>query len=248
MTKTSHRPIATALAALCVAAAPAVARAESPKPVFPKLATFDVQLEGVQKSSWEYRHTQQHGCDSNAHDYGRESYRFRSRKLRVQAQLHDGRVFFTTERGPATLSVRGTVKREAELNHSSIQDCAIGGAGVGGEQPQPDLDCGARRVKQKVTLDYSALYEDFVVIDDGLWDARSPFANCPTGGYAFPRLLTQDSEGEQIGQKLPAEDLFRHGKSIVIARGVNRSPRPDAEQWHYASIRWTASFTRVRGR
>ena len=239
MTTTLQRALAGAVSMLAVAAAPAAAE-ES------KLATFDVQLKGVQQSSWEYHHAAQHGCDTNSDDYGRETYRFKSRKKRLQAFWDGSRVFFATKRGPVSLSVSGKVVREAELNHSPGGTCNIGGGGAG--QPQTALDCGTRRVRQKVTIDYSALLEDFVVIDDGLWDARSPFTNCPAGSFQFPRLLTLDTDGDPIGQELPAEDLFRHGKSIVIARGVNKSRVPGAEQSYHASIRWSASFTRVRGR
>ena len=239
MTTTARRVFAAALVTLGVAAAPAFAE-ES------KLATFDVQLKGVQESNWEYHHTAQHACDTNSDDYGRETYRFHSRKLRVQAFWDGRRVFLSTARGPATLRVRGKVNREAELHHSPGGKCNVGGGGGGTPQEQP-LDCGIRRVRQKVTIDYSALREDFLVIDDGMWDFQSPFSNCPAGSYQFPRLLTLTTGGDVIGQELPAEDLMRYGTSIVVARGVNKSRVAGAEQSYYASIRWTATFTRVRG-
>jgi hypothetical protein len=239
MTTTLKTAVAAAVATLAVAGSAAAEESE--------LATFDVQLKGVQESSWEYHHTAQHACDTNADDSGRETYRFHSRKRRVQALLGGGRVYFMTKRGkPATLSVSGKVNREAELHHSPGGKCNVGGGGGGTPETQP-LDCGVKRVKQKVTVDYSALKEDFITIDDGTFDFQSPFSNCPAGSYQFPRLLTLTTGGDVIGQKLPAEDLMRYGKSIVVARGVNKTSRFAAEQSYYASIRWTASFTRVRG-
>jgi hypothetical protein len=69
--------------------------------------------------------------------------------------------------------------------------------------------------------------------------------NCPTGSSdQFPQLMAWDGQDRRIGQSLPADDLFRYGKSIVVARGSKTQRVPEASA--YSDITWTASFTRVR--
>jgi hypothetical protein len=224
-----------ALAALGLAAAVApIAEARPP--------SFDVELSGVQKTTWEKHHIAEGGCDVSIDGRGAETYRFRSQRLRVRAIRIPGGVLLVAGRNSARLRLSGTVTRSGEILFGPGEICSEGD-GSGSSAPAAP-DCGARRVKGIVEIGFSIRPSDLLVISDGLLDGRDVFRNCPTGASdQFPALMGLDDRGRRIGQRLPARDLFSHGKNVVIARGT--SSVTGGETTSTTSIRWTASFTRV---
>jgi len=225
--------IALTALGLAVAAAPAA----DARPV-----RFDVELSGIQKTTWEKHHIAEAGCDVSIDGRGSEAYRFRSKPLRVRAVRIPGGVLFVSGRGPARLRLSGTVTRAGEVILGPGEICSEGN-GTGTPAPTAP-DCGTRRVRGTVELGFSTRPNDLLVIDDGLLGGRDVFRNCPTGASdQFPALMGLDDRGRRIGQRLPARDLFGHGKNVVIARG-SKSVR-GGETTSTTSIRWTASFTRV---
>lgn len=229
------RNSAIALAALGLATTAAPAAEARP-------ASFDVELSGVQKTTWEKHHISEGGCDVPMDGRGSETYRFRSQRLRVRAIRIPGGVLLTAGRGPARLRLSGTVTRSGEVLVGPGEICSEGD-GTGTPAPTAP-DCGTRRVKGAVEIGFSVRPADLLVIGDGLLDGRDVFRNCPTGASdQFPALMGLDGRGRRIGQRLPARDLFAHGKNVVIARGSKSVI--GGETTSTTSIRWTASFTRV---
>lgn len=219
-----------------------IAAAATPAAAATRPASFDVELSGVQKTTWEKHHIAEGGCDVSIDGRGSETYRFQSRRLRVRAIRSPGGVLLIAGRGPARLRLSGTVTRAGEVLVGPGEVCS---EGTGGGSPTPaPPDCGTRRVKGVVEIGFSVRPNDLLVISDGLLDGRDVFRNCPTGASdQFPALMGMTDRGRRIGQRLPARDLFGHGKNVVIARG-SKSVR-GGELTSTTSIRWTASFTRV---
>ncbi len=225
-----------ALAALGLAAFAAAPAAEA------RPATFDVELEGVQTTTWEKHHINEGGCDVSIDGRGAETYRFRSKPLRVQAIRSPGGVLIIAGRGPARLRLSGTVKRSGDIIVGPGEVCSEGD-GTGSPPPTPS-DCGTRKVKGIVEIGFSTRPADLLVISDGLLDGSDVFRNCPAGASnQFPALMGLDDRGRRIGQRLPARDLFTQGQNVVNARGTT-SVR-GGELTSTTSIRWSASFKRV---
>jgi hypothetical protein len=231
------RNAAIALAALGIAAGAAVPAAEA------RPATFDVELSGVQTTTWEKHHIAEEGCDVSIDGRGSETYRFHSQRLRVQAIRSPGGVLIIAGRGPARLRLSGSVTRSGEVIVGPGAEVCSEGDGTGSPAPPPS-DCGTRKVKGIVEIGFSTRPADLLVISDGLLDGSDIFQNCPTGAKdQFPALMGLDDRGRRIGQRLPARDLFTHGQNVVIARGTG-SVR-GGELTSTTSIRWSASFKRV---
>ncbi len=235
------RAILPALALALVVAAPAGVASAASTGV--RAAELTVQLEGVQRTTWEKHHFSEGGCDVAIDGSGSEAYRFRSPKLRVHA--------YKTPAGVALVGAKGEPCAQSDIWPGDVVTCTPGSAvrvdlGDGaGEATQPaPPDCGTRQVAGTAAIGFGGRADDLVIIAPGLDEPKDPFVNCPTGTRdQFPNLLTRSDAG-QIGRRLPARDLFRYGQNIVVARGT-RSYR-DSETSVSTSIRWTATFTRVK--
>ena len=70
-----------------------------------------------------------------------------------------------------------------------------------------------------------------------------PFANCPSGGHAFPTLVGTQ-EGAPMRAELPRSELFdrKLGKIIVIARG--QESETVGEHTYLTKVRWVVTFER----
>jgi hypothetical protein len=229
------RTSAIALAALSLAAVAAPAAQAAPP-------RFDVELSGVQTTTWEKHHISEGGCDVPMDGSGAETYRFRSQRLRVQAIRSPGGVLIVAGRGPALLRLSGTVTRSGHILVGPGEICSEGDGT--GTPPPPPPDCGTKRVKGAVEIGFSTRPSDLLVISDGLLHGSDVFRNCPTGASdQFPALLGADDHGRRIGRRLPARDLFTHGQNIVLARGTKSVT--NGELTSTTTIRWSASFKRV---
>ncbi|HYC82201.1 MAG TPA: hypothetical protein VEB65_10470 [Solirubrobacterales bacterium] len=227
--------LALALATLALAAVAAPAAEAEP-------AQFDVELSGVQKTTWEKHHISEGGCDVPMDGRGAETYRFHSKRLRVRAIATPGGVVLASTQGSALLRLSGTVTRSGEILVGPGEECSSGDGT--GTPSSPTPDCGTRKVKGAVEIGYSIRPADLLVISDGSLHGSDVFAECPTGvADQFPLLMAYDDRGRRIGERLPTRDLLTHGQNVVIARGTKRVS--GGELTSTTTIRWTASFKRV---
>lgn len=225
--------LAFAMLALAAVAAPA-AGAEP--------ARFDVELSGVQKTTWEKHHISEGGCDVPMDGRGAETYGFHSKRLRVRAIATPSGVVLASTRGSALLRLSGTVTRSGEILLGPGEECSSGD-GTGTPQSRAP-DCGTRKVTGAVEIGFSIRPADLLVISDGSLHGSDVFAECPTGASdQFPLLMAYDDRGRRIGERLPTRDLLSHGQNVVIARGTKRVS--GGELTSTTTIRWTASFKRV---
>jgi hypothetical protein len=233
-------PLAAAVAAALIGAVPAAA---APRP---RLATFEVVVEGVQTTTWTKHHEREFPCDVGIDGEGRETYRFTARRpSRVTAMWVPGArdpISLFSGHGAAAVYLRGTVTRQGRLDVTPGEACASGD-GTGTAAPEP-ADCGTiRGLADIAEVRFDTTRRSLLVLDDALTPAgRDPFSNCPGGG-GWPDLLQADDAGRRIGRVLPAADLLAHGQNVVLARG-SRTDR-SAEGTATTTIRWTASFKRV---
>jgi hypothetical protein len=235
-------PIAVGLAAIAATAATAAAAVPAASAAAPRPARFDVELSGVQQTTWEKHHVSSGGCDVPIDGEGAETYRFHSRRLRVRALSTPTGLVLIGEKGPALLRLSGTVARSGRMTVGAGEVCS---SGDGTTAPPPKApDCGTRRVRGAVEVGFSTRPADLLVISDGQLDGRDAFATCPTGASdQFPTLMAYDDHRRRVGQRLPAHDLLSHGQNIVIARATKRVR--DGELTSTTTIRWSASFRRV---
>ncbi len=235
------RRLAIPLAAAASLAVPGSAAA-APAPV--QMAQFTVQVEGVQRTSWEHHHISEGGCDVPIDGSGSETIRFRSGTLRVTAYRTASGLQLSGPRGEPALKLKGTVSRQGRVDVGPGEVCSYGDGT--GEAPAPlPSDCGTRAVRSTAAIGFGVRPGDLVVLVPGVGLPRDPFANCPTGASEqYPQLLARDDAAKQIGRRLPARDLFAYGQHVVVGRG-SRTQR-GGERFSTTAIRWTATFTRVR--
>lgn len=241
-------PVLAAALALAATAATAGA-ADQPKV---KKAWFMVTLEGVQRDQWNAFHQGgAHRCDATVSQKGSEVVRFHSKPVLMQATDMEGLsnpvLFKNTGKGQAPdlypFRLRGTVKRQSSITASPVpRDCS--GTGGGGVPPK---DCGTKAIRglrASVMYHYAKPYERIQVTSSG--DASDPFRNCGGGAQGYPHLLSEKAGGGPIVSELPRAELFDKslGKIIVIGRG--RSVQKGTETSDTASIRWEATFRRVK--
>ena len=232
------RAVLTAAALALAVAAPAGAATGV------RTAELTVQLEGVQKTTWEKHHLAEGGCDVPIDGSGSETYRFRSAKLRVRAYWTSAGVVLSGLEGEPLLRLSGSVQRQGTIVVGPGEICSYGDGS--GEAPAPvPSDCGTRKLGSSAAIGFAGRPDDLVIIAPGLDLPRDPFVNCPTGASEqFPNLLAFDDASRHIGRRLPARDLFRYGQNVVVARGTRTSKGADTTS--STSIRWTATFTRVK--
>jgi hypothetical protein len=209
-----------------------------------RTAELTIQLEGVQKTTWEKHHSSEGGCDVPIDGSGSETYRFRSAKLRVRAYWTSSGVVLSGLKGEPLLRLSGSVQRHGTIVVGPGEVCSYGDGT--GEAPIPvPPDCGTRRITSTAAIGFAGKPDDLVIIAPGLDAPTDPFANCPIGASEqFPNLLAFDDASRHIGRRLPARDVFRYGQNLVVARGTRTSRGGDTTA--STSIRWTATFTRVK--
>ena len=238
--------LATALAAV---AGPAAANAAKPNPYGVKTAFFKVTVDGVQTTTWKTDHKGAGGCDQDAWGSGTEKVRFTSRPMTVRAMVLKGLSMpsLTTPKSivDANAKLHGKVTRQGTMDAAPGGEC--GGMGGGGIA----RDCGTksfRGVKLPLSYQLASRRKDQLALRAEPID--DPFANCPSGGSAFPTLVGTQ-EGGPMRADLPRSELFNRklGKIIVIARG--QESETAGEHIYLTKVRWVVTFERVgkrRGR
>jgi hypothetical protein len=232
--------VALLAAATTLAAGAATAEAKTP---FLQKGKFRVQVEGVQKTTWQHQHVKQFECDSNSVGSGTEKVRFKS-KPEVVSIYKFGRstpVVMQGKKGNPILDLRSKITRNGTRTESGARVCSYGdGNGTAPKAP----DCGTKRSVLYAELDYVFGRRDVIGLEQSLAVPLGPFYNCPVGGTAWPSLLDRDVKSSKtIGTRLPARDLFRYGKHIVIGKG--REKQTGAEDSSTTTIRWELTLTRL---
>jgi hypothetical protein len=227
-----------ALLAGMLLAAPAHAKAP-----FVQQGKFRVQVEGVQKTTWQHQHVKQFDCDSNSAGSGKETVRFRS-KPEVVKIFKFGKstpIVMQGKKGSAILDLRSKITRNGTRTESGGKVCSYGDGT--GSAPKPP-DCGTKRSTLFADLEYFSGRKDVIGLQQSPVVPLGPFHNCPVGGTAWPSLLDRDvNKSKSIGTRLPARDLFRYGKHIVIGKG--REKQVGAEDSSTTTIRWELTIKRL---
>lgn len=223
-------------AALAAAAAPTAHAAKVPTHRY----TFEVELKGTQTTSWFLTHAANGACDADQVGDGKETVRFRG-KTKLVAYGGAGKpIFVSAKGGQPTMSLRGTVNRTSEIVDGNIMGPEYCPDGNGEGDPPPD--CGTRSVTGlKVTPTYAGRRRmRLEQIDSG---SGVDYKRCFVAGTAYPYLL-DEVKGRPVGQDLPPDELFEHGKHILLAKGVDRTD--DGEMKTETKIRWELSLKRVK--
>lgn len=232
-------PLALGLAAF---AAPA---AHAAKPL-PQQATFKVELKGVQTTEWAIAHkgAGAAACDMDQFGSGKETIRFSAKPGKMIAIQGAGTPTFFPAKKPVGLystALRGKISRQGTL---TTEPLPAGANCPGGGTPTapPTPDCGTRSI-QGLTVKPQYEYDTDLLILEQDGEAVDPFKHCPALSN-WPYLLPQNTDGSDVGQRLPFKDLFEQGKNIVIATGKNKVQDDDSVS--ITKIRWELSFTRVK--
>ena len=218
--------------------------AEQPKV---KKALFKVTLEGVQKDKWDNYHEGTGGCDGTVSSIGSETVRFHSKPVTIEATDLEGLTNPVLRKAGKAIDIypfrlSGTVKRQSTIIASDTPDWC-GGKG-GGSIPK---DCGTKSFRgMKASLDYSLAKPYGWIQPRSEGSIDDPFRNCGPGTQGYPHLLSQKANGSRIASELPRDELFDKsiGKLIVIGRG--KSVQKGDETFDEASIRWEATFKRIK--
>ena len=239
-------PAAVALAVAVGAGAPTAGAAKMPK--ITAKYTFLVSVKGTQKTTWTYDHVGQGSCDGNQHGSGKQVVKFSSAAKKMHT--FDGLsqpYFFTKTKGGAgqlSLPLKGKVTRNGSMTVPVPADPMACPDGVGGPPPSPD--CGTKAFSKGIVV--SPKYEygkpRIVLEQKDAYNVPELFKHCPEGGDPFPYLLKEDTAGETVGQSLPYDDLFAHGKHILIASATYK--KSDGESKWTTTIRWELTLKRIK--
>lgn len=242
MTKTTAlAALAATLTLAATAAATAPVAAAAPLPEV-HTGMFRVELEGVQRTSWTHDWTTTEGCDVTVNGSGSETIRFRAKPVTVKATWIGETRVFTRGTKTAALDLAATIARQGR-EQAGGEICSYGD---GDAQPVVP-DCGTKRSRLTVDLDYASRRSDLMAIRTDTDVPLGPFRACPSGGVSWPSLLdSHPVTYKPVGAELPIADLFRYGKNIVIAR--DRAEQDGDGARSTTTIRWTLSFTRLDGR
>jgi hypothetical protein len=240
---TATTALAAALISTLVMATIANA-AEQPKV---KKALFEVTVEGVQKEKWDNYHEGTGGCDGTVSSFGNETIRFHSKPVTMEATDLEGLSSPVLRKAGKDIDIypfrlSGSLARQSTIIASDTPDWC---GGTGGGQV-PAKDCGTKSFRGlKAGVDYvlQKPFERIRVQSQG--SINDPFRNCGPGSQGFPHLLAYKGSSA-IGSELPREELFDKslGKIIVIGRG--KSVQKGDETFDSASIRWEATFKRIK--
>jgi hypothetical protein len=237
------------IASLAVAGTVAAGCATAPAQAAPgfglKSAVFKVEVEGVQTNAWKTDHANQGGCDVDIHGDGTEVVRFKSKPKVVKLyQFGQSTPLFLNsgKRHDKYVDLASTITRRGSVTTSGGQICSYGD-GTGSTQTPKPPDCGTKRSVWYAELNYSSKKRDFLKLDQALVVPLGPFYNCPNGDGSWPSLLDRTPKGE-VGQRLPARDLFGPNQQHVI-RAAGRDEYRDTEDWHQTTIQYSIRLTRI---
>jgi hypothetical protein len=212
-------------------------------------ARFAVTVEGVQANSWSNVHHADGigGCDADHTSHGTEEVRFKSSNFSLRALSVPGlRTPSLTIMGGGRptfpqFKLRGTVNRTGDLYVAPNQsEC---GGPDSGSAPTPK-DCGSKAFAGLTgTFDYRNRSKPRDQLEFGTILGKDVFANCPSGGTAFPDLLSE-YDGKPMNVRLPRDELFDKeiGKLILIGRG--RDVQTSHDYNSKTTSRWVITLVR----
>jgi hypothetical protein len=226
------------MAAAAAGAVPAAQAAPGPQ-----VRTFRVEAHGVQRTTWTESHQPAFACDEGSTGSGSETMRFRSGKPGTVVAYRYGRNAVIFGSTGTELIVRATVTRHGHVSVTPASP-TCGGTGGGGTPPVPD--CGTRRTRLDLRLDWRPSGPTGITLDTGtIVPPYALFLNCPVLGDAFPHVLNAVG-GAPIVARMPASDLFDPTLRKHIVLGHGRVRRPSSDSASITSIRWIVSLTAVR--
>ena len=253
--KKSDKAIALGLvlgvvALLIAALAAGPAAAADPTTGF-QAAKFKVEVKGTQDSVVHYTREAEDACGVSDFSIGKEHLVFHTAKPIVITAFEapgggfNPEFFAGKQLGVPTVA---SLHRSFDpmIDAPSNPGCGEnGGADTGVEEAKPD--CGTRRLKFPVNLQYGYKSEDGLLLSSGLTE-ETLFKLCPqtAATESFAWLLVQDTAGKGIYAQLSQKELFdpAFGKWISIAEGTRKRTTPD--ETRETKIHWEVSFTRLK--
>lgn len=229
------------LLAVLGAASPATARTTT------RQATFKVEVEGVQKTTWSMDHDDPFGlCGAHSVGSGSERMTFASKRAtRVKVVAFGSFVSFLVKGKPASFLVPTKVNRSGTLTVTPHPGgCADGGEG-GAPPAPPQPDCGRRTSSIDVELAQSFRRKTSIMLTNGDLTPLVGYKHCPVAGTAYPDLLASTTSGRPIDAPMPARDLLnpKLRKHMTIGRGTMVSNAGGTST--KTTVSWTVTFTRV---
>jgi hypothetical protein len=249
--KTTKKAIAlgAALAAVAIlmAAAAGEAGAVTAANGF-KAAKFRVEIKGTQQARLIDTHAASGECDVSDFSTGTEKLTFRTAKPVIITAFDspggglDPEIFAGRRLGIPTVA---TLERSFAPKIIGPADPAC--AQNGGEATGSGSDCGRRRLRLPIILQYGEEAKDGLEISSGLSE-ETLYQRCPAPAptESFPFLLAKEKAGRPIVATLPPKDLFdpRFKQWISIADGTGETI--SEEEWHETKLHWEVSFTRIK--
>jgi hypothetical protein len=230
-----------AVAALALTLPAAGTAAKAPNLTF---GTYEVKIEGTQKTTWTLDHVLEGHCDSNSNGSGSETVRFKSKPTRLKAYfgLSDPVTFFSGSKknpgGLPTIALNSRITRDGTINHWGGEPCSYGdGTGVA-----PTPDCGTKRGTMGVELGFDYPKKTRLVLDQ-TEIGEDPYTHCPSGGPQFPYLIEANTDRSHIGQILEPDEMMKAGQYIVLAQGSDQQTEGDSK--YTTTIEWNVSFKRI---
>jgi hypothetical protein len=220
-----------------------------------KMAEFLVEIEGTQVATMHRTLEAEGPCDTSDFSTGRERLTFHTEKpLLITAFDSPGGgfnpEFFATKQ--LYIPTVATVERSyIPVWGAPPTDPACGengGADSGYEPPKPD--CGTRHTDFPVKLQYGRKNHRGLLLSSALSD-ENLFKECPqtAGLKSFPWLLVEKGPkaGNYIYADLSQKELFDPDfqKWISLANGSKK--QTEAHGWTQTNIKWSVSFTRLKG-
>lgn len=213
-----------------------------------KAAKFRIEVKGTQQAKLIDTHQASGECDVSDFSTGTEKLTFHTAKPVIITAFDspggglDPEIFAGRRLGIPTVA---TLERSFAPKIIGPADPAC--AQNGGEATDDRPDCGRRRLRLPVVLQYGEEAKDGLVLSSGVSE-ETLFKRCPSPAptEAFPFLLGKEKAGKPILATLPPKDLFDPGfkQWISIADGTGEAI--SEEEWHETKLHWEVSFTRIK--
>jgi hypothetical protein len=234
-----------ALAVLCLVIPAPSDAAKTPDYAW---ATYEVKVEGKQRTDWTYNHEGLGGCDRSGAGGGEETIKFSSPRIKVNAYygLADPVTFLShkpingNQQANNEIPLKAKINRQGKIEHwGEVGENCPDGDGTGAAPP----DCGTRTDKGTIELDYDYKQKDLLILGNVEGYTENLYKNCPNGGSEWPYLLGDRQNGDPIGQTIEPKEMKKAGKYIVLAQGTKTYGAGDHQD--RTRIEWSVSFKRI---
>jgi hypothetical protein len=213
-----------------------------------QMAKFKVEIEGISRTVWHSSLEPETECDSGDHSFGRERLRFATKKPFIVTAT-----YFPDELNPDIFSggssLGAPVVAHIDRSYTPVvtlpqKTCEDNGGGAEPVKP----DCGSRTRNWHVELEFSDKKRNGLQLH-GDTGARNPYEHCPGSLFNYPYLLdvTNLRTQDPLFADLSPDDLFNPKVQKWITIGEGDFVDHDDSLVSQTHVRWTASFTRVKG-